>query len=426
MGNNQSVIYLTIYLLLWIITLFFKQKKFRFWGASCIFYLSLAFYAALGILYYYNSDFNERITLFPLLYLYVMFRIAALPIEQYDNHKIQGVLSPRNERLVTAFTVAYFIIAATQIPSIISNISDGITKILLDSMGGAELYSETKANTVSYDGSINNVLSAVYGVFSPLLFLLLFYYLSKETVNKKIVFGLLFCVLVEFLSGIANGQRTGATMLFMSLIITYFAFHRFLSRKLLKYIKISGVVLGIAILIPFAFLTFSRFGETERGVGGGVADYMGQSVVNFDLYAFSANGTRNGDRTCNSFKHLLGIPGTPKGMEETRNKYSYMKLDDSSFSTFVGDFVLDFGPFTTFLIFSIISLFLLNATRFNGRLIPFHKLILCYLLMIICMQGGMYLFTFSYKGNLSLIAIFLFYLVFRIDYNKRLVGDGKR
>lgn len=422
---NSSVLFLVFYTLLWIVTLILKLKSYKKWGASSILYFSLAVYGALSIYLYIDEEIDEEITLFPLLYLYIMFYIAARPIEQYDKKNILGVEPPRNENVLTLITVFYIFIALIQAPTIITNISDGIKIIMLDSVGGAELYSESKQETVSYDGSVSNIFSVVYNILSPLLFLLLFYYLSKEKIRKKLVIGLLFCVIIEFLSGIAKGQRTGATMMFMSFIITYFAFKSFLPLRLVRYIRNVGLILGLMILIPFSFITISRFSETEKGVSGALTHYVGQSVVNFDLYAFSANGTRDGDRTCNTFKHILGISGTPKGMMETRQKYSYMKLDDGSFSTLVGDFVLDFGPFLSFFLFMFSSLFFLGATQFKGKYIPFHKMILCYLVMIICMQGGMYLFNFSYKGNLSLIAIFLFYIIFRTDYHTKQVYNAK-
>ena len=417
---HNGILLIALYTLAWIITLICNIRSIRKWGASSVFYFSLVVYGIFSIIHY-SIDQRGVITLFPLIYLYVMFRIISNPIEQYDRKKFLGVLPPRNESLLKGFTIFYLIISLSQVPSIIATISDGISMILIDTSAGAEIYAETKSNQVLYDGVITNITAVFHGVFSPILFLLVFYYLSREKIDSKMVWCLSFCILIDFLSGLAKGLRTNATMMFMSFIITFFAFREFISENVVKYVKYVSIVLGFLVLIPFAAITTSRFADTDKGTSGYLIHYLGQSVTNFDLYALSANGIRNGDRTCNMFKHLLGISGTPKGMEETRMRYSYMKLDDSSFSTIVGDFVLDFGPYGAFLLFLIVSLLFRNATKMKGRYIPFHKMILCYLLMIICMQGGMYLFNFSYKGNLSLIAIFFFYIVFYWDYNAKRV-----
>lgn len=414
-----SIILLVLYAVGWIYcSLREKKKSGGQWNSSSILFLSYAIYAIFSILlvtkYKDIVDYKEM-TLFPLLYLFAMLWIAALPIIKFDRKRPLSIQPPRNENLLNTITVFYIIIAFLQIPNIIGNISSGITAILLDSVSGSELYSEAKLNESNYDGSVSNFMAIIYNLFAPLLFLLLFYYLSQHKKKKLIIISLLICVIVEVFSGLSRGQRTQTTMLIMSFIISYFGFKRFLDVKTTAVIARVSVIIGVAILIPLSALTISRFGETESGAGGSVVAYLGQAVPNFDQYGLSANGIRNGDRTCNTFKQLLGIPNTPKGMNAVRSKYSSMKMDDSVFSTFVGDFTLDFGPVLAFIIFTVFSLIFVRVTSFYGTAIPFHKMILVYLAMIICMQGGMYLFSFSFTGNLGLLTIFLFYLLFYFD-----------
>jgi len=88
------------------------------------------------------------------------------------------------------------------------------------------------------------------------------------------------------------------------------------------------------------------------------------------------------------------------------------------FSTFVGDFTLDFGPFIAPLIFILFTLFILRKTRIRNGIILFHQLILVQFVMCICMLGGMKLFSFSDAGgNLQLIVYLFAYILFRFDYN---------
>jgi len=419
-----SIIFLVLYVLGWIFcSLRERKKNGGHWNSSSILFLSYAIYAVFSL--FLVTKFNDiveykEMKLFPLIYLFAMLWIAALPIIHFDRKRPLSIQPPRNEKLLNIVTVFYIIIAFLQIPSIIDNISSGIAAIMLDSVSGSELYSEAKLNESNYDGTISNFTAIIYNLFAPLLFLFLFYYLSQHRKKKWIIISLLMCVIVEVFSGLSRGLRTQTTMMIMSFIISYFGFKRFLDVKTNKVIARVSIIFGIAIMIPFSALTISRFGETESGAGGSVVTYLGQAVPNFDQYGLSANGIRHGDRTCNTFKQLLGIPNTPKGMNAVRAKYSSMKMDDSVFSTFVGDFTLDFGPILAFIIFITFSLLFVKATSFKGNAIPFHKAILVYLAMIICMQGGMYLFSFSFTGNLGLLAILLFYLLFYIDSKMQL------
>ena len=205
----------------------------------------------------------------------------------------------------------------------------------------------------------------------------------------------------------------------INIFVAFVALKPMLSERLKKWVRSILVILAIAIAIPFIALSISRFGQKEGGLSGGLIYYIGEAPYYFNNYAYDADGGRQGDRTCNVFKKMIGQPA-PNGILDVREAYPALEIDDSIFSSFVGDFVIDFGLILTALLFIIFSILFTRLTPTNGpNTIPFHRLILVYFAMSVCMQGGMYLFNYSFEGNLQIIAILIFYIIFLLDYLMR-------
>ena len=201
-----------------------------------------------------------------------------------------------------------------------------------------------------------------------------------------------------------------------NIIIAYLALKPMLSQQVKRWVRVILISLAVLITIPFIALSVSRFGEEEGGLLGGLIYYTGEAPYYFNNYALDADGIRYGDRTCNVFKKLIGL-SSPNGIFDVRNTYYDMKMDDSIFSTFVGDFVLDFGGTVTAILFILFSIVFCLLTRTNApNQIPFHRAVLVYFAMTVCMQGGMYLFNYSFEANLQILAVFIFYLLFGLEY----------
>lgn len=212
-----------------------------------------------------------------------------------------------------------------------------------------------------------------------------------------------------------------------NIIVAYLALRPMLPARIQRGIRISLIILAISIAVPFLMLSISRFGERDGGLLGGLVYYIGEAPYYFNQFALDSDAIRHGDRTCNVFKQLLGMP-VPEGIFGVRTAYPDVAMDDSIFSTFVGDFVLDFGGTTTAIVFILFSIIFTQLTRTNApNTIPFHRLVLAYFAMSVCMQGGMYLFNYAFEGNLQIIAILLFYAIFALTYiYKRYRKEGEQ
>ena len=418
-----DILYTVIYVAILSYMLIRHQRRMDGrWGIGSYTLLSYILYPIIGAFWFFSSSriYGEIVPLrlFPFIYLALMEGIALHPILRYDRNNIQKIEAP-SMIFLHVFAVIYMLCTVLQIPHIISNMADGLRTIMMDTTAGADMYLESQDQEGSYDGAISNIPSIIFNIFSPLAFILFFYYLTLERRYKWAEIGFGLCILIKSFFSLSNGQRTEVTMSVINIFVAYIALKPMLPQNLKKWVRSVLIVFAIAIAIPFIALSVSRFGEREGGLAGGLIYYIGEAPYYFNDYAFDADGGRHGDRTCNVFKKLVG-KSSPNGIFDVREAYPALEIDDSIFSSFIGDFVIDFGVWTTAILFILFSILFTRLTPPNApNTLPFHRLILIYFAMSVCMQGGMYLFSYSFEGNLQILAILFFYVVFLLDYLQR-------
>lgn len=394
------------YLVLWILTLvWYQMKEHSFDGGTAIIitYIVYAIFSLITIINPIFSSLFEPLRVFPYIYLYLMMMIALMPLINHHMHPTDRIEEPATR--ILDFT-AYIIIIASilLLPYIIQNFNTGVVNILTDTDAGKEAYMEQSSNAKDAGGSISNLPAVVYNMLSDIAVFLFFYYLIS--VKKHIVMTcfLLFSIIIGLLIPIMNGQRGGLIISFLTVIGGYMLFKRYLSQKINKLMRVIGIVFVIGVSLPVIAITMSRFGNKAAGVGGFVAWYVGQGSLYFNNSALEAGGTRNGDRTINLVKRIID-PDTPKNYSERRDKYHNLKIDDNIFSTFVGDFTIDFGPITAVAIFLAFYIYVTLRTRPNNKTIKVHQILLLYFTLCISMQGGIALFSYSDTGNLRIFAL---------------------
>jgi len=425
MRFDVNNILLVLFIIAWIVTFAKYQKKKRYFDAGSIIIFSYLIYSISSLFLYNDPFFGAEFTqlhLFPFIYLYLMLMLAALPVFKFDELKIIEIQKPSN---VLFNTISIIIIVSTlaYLPEGLTNVVPGIKRILLDSTGGLDIYKETMNASDAMnigDGKISNLPSIIAGVLSDIGILMLFYNLTLKKRNKFITIGLLIACIFPILYNIAISQRGPVMNRMVTIIISYFALRKFIPRNINNVIKITGIILIIAITIPITVITTSRFDRLgSGGIKSSLFYYTGQENLNFNIYGLDNGGLRYGDRTFPMFKRMLGFDNVPHNFYERRTKYPHLKINDEVFIGFVGDFTLDFGPFVAPLIFIFFTFFILSHTRVRNGRILFHQLILVHFVMCICIQGGMKLFSYADTGNLKIISMFLAYIAFRLDYEQR-------
>jgi oligosaccharide repeat unit polymerase len=420
----MSNIFLVLYITAWIVTIIVYQKKRQHLDAGSVLLFSYLLYS-IASLFLYNNPFSiytfNQIRIFPFIYLYLMLMLAASPVLRYDVNKINKIQKP-NTVLLNTVCIIFIVASLAHLPTIISDFSNSLIKLLINSSGGDDLYQEGMLFThkTGY-GNITNLAAVISNAMSSIGILLFFYYLTQKKYNKLILIGLFLSCIVSILTSISRGQRGGIVETLLVMIITYFALRKFIPTKVNKIIKIIGIFLIITIAVPLIALTNSRFGYKEGSSKASLFFYAGQENLYFNNYGLDDGGIRYGDRTFPLFKRMLGINNVPNNFWERRQKYPNLKINDEVFITFVGDFTLDFGPFVAPLIFILFTLFILHETRIRNGRILFHQLILVHFVMNACMVGGLKLYSFSdVGGNLSLIVYFVAFICFRLDYDNSL------
>ncbi len=406
------------YLLLWVLTLVWyhiRSRRFDSGSAVIAFYV---FYAVVSVFTLNDDIFSSTympLRIIPYLYLYAMMMIALAPlIALHRNTEVSSVENPRT-RALRMVAVLVVLCGLLQVPSLLRG-GMGIFKLFTDISAGKEAYMEKLAEAENVGTGITNIFAIVYNACYDLGVFIFFYFLTLKNHGGKFNIVFLGFLLLGLLISVAGGQRTGIVCGIQCFIVAYLLFKRFMERKITKIINWTGVSLAVIIMLPVLALTVSRF--ASRGVFRFANWYIGQGSIYFNNYALNPGGTRHGDRTFNMFKRLVA-PDTPKNYTERREKYGDLEIDDYYFTTFVGDFAIDFGPYVAVILFVVFYGWMLLETRPRGRTMKLSQLLLVYYAGCVSMQGGMYLFSYSDTGNLKMAVIFLFYAY--LTYHDRLL-----
>ncbi len=373
-------------------------------------------YAIFSIFLYndYNSSGNVdfqgfKITLFPLLYLFICLIISFYPVLSFKSKNYNGIQPPAFNVDVFAWFVIFCYLL--QIGYIVRNLTTGLYTVLFVDDGTLELYGELRDNQSEGGKGIANIFSIFANMLFPFTVMLFFYYLSMSKKKKVILIGLGLTILVGLLEYIARGQRGGMVKRLFLFIGTYFLFKNFLEDQIKKKVKFWGILLVSVLAVFFMVMSMTRFGEREGGVMSSINRYAGQAIINFDHYAMDNNGLRYGDRVVPVFKKLLQFENVPDNYFERRAKYPRLYINDEVFVTYIGDYCFDFGPILTFFLIILFSIWIRKLTWSSQKEYPFHKLIILHFTMAICVQGGA-LFPYADTGNLVIIMTVLLYLFF--------------
>ena len=403
----------TGYLLVWIMTLVWYQYKSRILdGGTAVMstYILYAIFSLFSLNDVMFADFYLPLKVFPYIYLYVMLMVALSPTIYIHLNPVKNIEQPQTN-ILGIISVIIIISSVLLVPDIIANFGTGLVKLFTETDAGKDAYMEHIEEDKEAGSGISNIPAIIYNAFSDITIFLCFYYMTCKKKNYWLIAGLIFAILIGVLIPMMHGQRGGVIAAVLTTCVGYALFQQYLSRRINRVIRLLGITSIIAIAVPVAAITISRFGNMGGGVTGFLNWYVGQGSLYFNNFALDAGGTRNGDRTLNLAKRLID-PDTPKNYTERREKYSHLNIDDNIFSTFVGDFVIDFGPITTVFIFVIFNGLILYLIRFrNSRdgTLKLHQALLLYFTLCICMQGGMTLFSFSDTGNLRIVILFSLY-----------------
>ncbi|MBQ6063155.1 MAG: oligosaccharide repeat unit polymerase [Prevotella sp.] len=404
----------TFYLLLWIATfVWYQWKRHTFDAGSAIIgtYILYAFFSILSINNQVLFVEYDHLTLFPFIYLYLMLMIALSPaISNHLNPPTNLVSS--NTKILEILAFIIIIASISLIPHIISNFSEGFVKLFTDTDAGKDAYMESVGDSDERGKAVSNIATIIFNASSTLSYFIYFFFISAPKKNWLLITGLTVAIIIGFLMPIMQGMRGGVIITILTLILAYMLYKPFLSEKLKRVVRILGILGIVAVMIPIVAITMSRFGKEKAGVESIMYWYIGQENLYFNNYGLDNGGIRYGDRTFNLFKRIID-PNTSKNYIERREKFHHLKSNDEIFTTFVGDFTLDFGPVGALVIFVIFNIVVVYQTRPRDGTIKIHQLMLLYFALSISMQGGMSLYSFADGHNIQIILMALIYFYLR-------------
>lgn len=424
MLSSNSILILNI--ISWaIITIIFYRKRKRI--DSAVFLLITFLVYSICSYLTYDFDLNntfggKSLTLFPLVYLFAMILLTMSPILRFDIAKVKSFSNNRYQVLDILLWI-YIVCMIIKLPLDLPHIRQGISLIMMNQ--GADLYTDVMAESKLDSGAylISSLPSIYINVTTEIITLIAFYNLYKKR-KKKLTIASFIAIALAPLGSIANGQRGGTFDIIITVIGTYFLFAPILEKKIKKVAKKVGIIAIIVLMIPIFALTQSRFGSRGEGVAEqSVYSYMGQQNINFDLYAFDNNGLRNGDRVFPLFKKMLGFENVPNDFWERRLKYPNLKINDEVFIGYIGDFLLDFGPLISTIIFILFAVIFLRGTKVCNNSCYFYQLLLFQFVLTLGLHGGLKLYPFADTHALKIFAFGLLYWYLKFDKNNKITSQ---
>lgn len=422
MDSMTDVILASFYLLLWIGTFILYHFRFRNLDGGSLVIFFYIIYGACSIFVLQDVLFSmlyNPLQLFPYIYLYVMMMIALAPAI-YNHFVPSREIEDPQSRTLILIAIAFIFCGLTQVPNIILHFDEGLVKLFTDTDAGKDAYGEHLDEAGEAGSGITNLFSIYFNATFEIAIFLFFYFLSQRKKNKWVIIGLAFSIFIGTMLPVMQGLRGGVIISLQTCMLGYLFFRQYLSKKINRLVQIAGVSAVVLASLPVVAITLSRFGDNRvGGVMGFLNWYVGQGSLYFNNYGLDDGGIRNGDRVFNLFKRVVDPENTPKNFFERRDKYHNLEIDDEVFSTFVGDFTIDLGPITAFLLFVAFNAWVISRIRPRDGTLRLHQALLIYFTLCISIQGGMSLFYFADTGGLKMITFILFYVY--LVYHEKLL-----
>ena len=389
------------------------------YGLKNIGVLFFGFYTLINLFaphYYLISDENSKYqgqNLFFLLYLLFFIFLFCLPLIKLDNQN--KVLVVKKRKSIITISIIISILGLIGINDILTNFYQGMIRLSLDDSYGASLYhdlrmsmDEGKSGASNYMAVFTNIARSI----SPLFF---FIYLTFPKKNRILLIGLFLSSISTLLHGVSIGSRFAIIDGLMCMIFMLIFMWKYYNKEIKKILFLIIISVFSIIILGFVFISLSRSNKIQSNPSQFFEKYITTSVLNFGKYGLDNGEIRNGDKTAPLIKSLFSSD-VARTYKMRLEKYRKMKINESSFSTFIGDFVFDYGVLDATLIMLLMVYFFyrgINAPPM-GKIYT-SQIILVYFLISIL--NGFYAYPMSdYLGNMKaliLIGLYFFFLPYR-------------
>lgn len=391
-----------------------KERTFSVLSFCLSIYLFISI-CSLLLIHYPESIYKEY-ELFPTFCFLLLWIISFLPIRRLGHIADMSVYI-QSKRLFTFYLWFIAIVGLTALPNLISGfqaLSSGIT----DASVFYELYqdksSDVSGDTEAVHSSIN-ILAVLRGMTCHLgIFMTMFYFTTRKR-NKCLSVCLIICLIISPLSSITTASRGDLARTLLIILFSYLIFRKQYEEKLRRRISIILMSFMGIIIVALSAITISRFTRSYMAddyLSYSLLSYLGQPILNFND-AISNSVLRNGDRVFPLFK-MLFFPDGSYTYAARMDAYPNMIVDESDFTTYLGELVLDFGVLGAFVLLTLFSVFLIQIGPKRYNRVTLSELIVVYI-VVYNISSGWTLSPFSdISGNLKLVFCFLSWFFFRL------------
>ena len=292
-----------------------------------------------GILF---DRYDLELSIIPTILYCGFLTLGMLPFSMVYKKEIQNISTP-NPKII-AF-ISWFLIGISILnfylvaDSTLEILSGDLSTIRTNHYNGIESPAMVKAESMPYI-----IRFLYYFNTSTLLTLpLFFYYLCFDKKPWWFYTLLMFASLSMPLAGIQSADRTETVFYAIMFISCIIFFHRFMSKKAKRIMKLSMIPVAIGMVAYLTAVTVSRFAARETGATGNIVQYAGQNYLNFCFFWEKGRfqyvtAERELPMT---YHYVFHIDNDDYRRSERSGKQGFFM---SVFASYIGDIMLDLSP----------------------------------------------------------------------------------
>lgn len=378
--------------------------------------------SVMGIIHFY-SDFSlyENITIFPFVLMCFYLNIFTYPLYKYtqiENRKSSIILYSNNsfiKYLSYVLLIINIIPFVENIQALINGLDNyGMSTYLSDIHDFRQEGDTTGIFQYTLIGSICFKLTSFAYEIS---FLVLFYLFTRPAINKLSMLSFLLNILNYNLYAFLVSGRSTLVYTMLQLIFMFFLFKKQLPNKRKRLIiKISFLIFALVSSL-FLFITISRLivnPYMNFSLFEFISWYAGEGMLNLNEYIFNSRCATEGDYTAPFIKEIMGFDTFSENYLRRNYWQSKTGIPQHIFYTFIGNFILDYGLFFTFVIFVLISILVAKTIEFkNNKYYPLYKLIPIIIIVNIATRGFCFFTYAGVTGNKVLLQTIMWYFIFK-------------
>lgn len=413
----SSVTVLLINAIVYTLTLVYFIKKFRLSVGVFIWVLytvsawsSFLFVQQPG---YGSSGHYSEQTIFPCIYLYIVFIISMYPlmklnvIEDISFHNLKIV-----KFIMIICTLVYFVFFIVDIP-----IMTDITRLGTNALNEFRnnMYGEQGNSLVYANYWLNKVSLLFTGMRVLSIGLSIIAFVSFKDNRRLVNIFFIACFLENLriiLTSVGRGELVLVTLLYGSI---FYLMRNWISKKKKRTLILCALPILICAAIFFWVITLSRFGSNT---GYFMYKYLGEPINNFNGLLFNNISGHTYGRAYFSifYRYLLGQRDFTSGLGKWDLIIETTGVRGDIFYTWVGGLIIEFGKIVPVIVALLINRIMMRLTAIKKYYYGDAVVAIFFLNFFI---RGIFLFPVqSFEGNLMIIDTIILYFLFRVQRGK--------